>query len=224
MRPDFLYNPNLHSLKAFLAKYSAFIWGLLKPLGAWGVFAIAAIDAALLGMPLDPVVAGYVYLKPHLFWLYTLMAAAGSALGCIVLYGIGYAGGEAVLEKRMSKQKFQKIRASFERHEFLALMLPAMLPPPTPFKLFVLSAAVFEMNFWNFLLAIFLGRVARFLILSALVLIFGPQAVSLVSELVHQHPMLMLAALALALAVGVTMWLLRRNRGGEELRAGSDQV
>jgi membrane protein YqaA with SNARE-associated domain len=202
----------LHSIKTFLAKYSAFLWALLQPLGAWGVFAIAAVDAALLGLPLDPVVGGYVYKHPQLFWLYTLMAAAGSALGCIVLYGIGYLGGEAVLEKRMSKQKFAKIRASFERHEFLALMLPAMLPPPTPFKLFVLSAAVFEMNFWHFLLAIFLGRVARFLILSALVLAFGPQAVGLASTLMREHPMLTLAGIAAAVLVGALIWWLRRRR------------
>ncbi len=202
----------MRPIKTLLAKYSAFIWGLLKPLGSWGVFAIAAIDSALWGMPLDPVVAGYVYLKPHLFWLYALMAATGSALGCSVLYGVGYLGGEAVLEKRMSKQRFEKIRASFERHEFLALMLPAILPPPTPFKLFVLSAAVFEMNFWHFLLAIFAGRMIRFLILSTLVLAFGPQAVNLLSDLIRAYPKLMLAALALAIAGGIAFWFVRRKR------------
>ena len=52
-------------IKKLLAKWTLFLWTLLKPLGAWGVFAIAAIDSAAVGMPLDPVVAGYVYLQPQ---------------------------------------------------------------------------------------------------------------------------------------------------------------
>src|ERR1700731_5381853 len=98
------------------------------------------------------------------------MAALGSALGSIPLYLIGYLGGEEVLRKRISAARFNKIHRSFEKHEFLALMLPGMLPPPTPFKLFVLGAAVFEMRFRDFLVAIFLGRFVRFLVLSVLVL------------------------------------------------------
>ena len=82
--------PCLHTLGNLLGRWSAFLWALLKPLGAWGVFAIAGIDAALFGLPLDPLVAGYVYKHPDLFWLYTLMAAAGSALGSLIIYAIGY--------------------------------------------------------------------------------------------------------------------------------------
>ncbi len=93
------------------------------------------------------------------------MASAGSALGSIVLYGIGYEGGETLLRKRMSAERFARIKQKFDDHEFLALMLPAILPPPSPFKLFVLAAAAFEMNIRRFLLAIFLGRVVRFSIL-----------------------------------------------------------
>jgi uncharacterized membrane protein YdjX (TVP38/TMEM64 family) len=81
-------------------------------------------------------------------------------------------------------------------------MLPAMMPPPFPFKAFALSAAVFEMHFGHFLLAIFAGRMGRFLILSLLVIKFGPRAVSLAGDLIRAHlnwPMLALAAVALVL-------------------------
>ncbi len=189
-----------------LARWSAFLWALLRPLGSWGVFAIAAIDSALFGLPLDPVVASYVYNQPHLFWLYTLMAAAGSALGSLVIYGIGYEMGELVLEKRMGAAKFARMRERFERHEFLALMLPSMMPPPFPFKLFALSAAVFEMHFSHFMLAIFAGRLARFTILSLLVLKFGPRAITLVQELVRQHLVMLVVGLALAITFGVGFW------------------
>jgi len=197
----------LHFLRKILVSYSNFVWALLKPLGIWGVFGIAAADGALLGLPLDAVVAGYVYQDKSRFWIYTLMAAAGSALGSILLYAIGYKGGEVLLEKRMSPQKFAKIRDSFERHEFLALMLPAMLPPPMPFKLFVLSAAAFEMNFWHFLLAVFAGRLVRFTILSVLTIKFGPQIVNLSTGLAGKHWELALLAIAVLLA----LWLVLRR-------------
>jgi membrane protein YqaA with SNARE-associated domain len=203
----------LHTISHILSRYTHFIWGLLQPLGSWGVFAIAAIDGSLLGMPLDPTVAAYVYQNHHKFLLYVIMASAGSALGSIVLYVIGSKGGEVLLQKRMSPRKFESMRQSFDRHEFWALMFPAMLPPPFPFKLFVLAAAAFEMNFWHFELAIFAGRFVRFLILALLTIKFGPEVVAMMSHLVHQHRAALLIALAAALAGYL---LLRRRRARPE--------
>src|SRR5260370_30341849 len=88
-------------------------------------------------------------------------------------------GGAMLLRKRLSAERFGKIHASFERHEFWALMFPSMLPPPTPFKIVVLAAAAFEMNFAHFLLAIFAGRFVRFLIEAALTPWFGSWVVTL---------------------------------------------
>ncbi len=199
------------TIKKLLAKWTLFLWTLLKPLGAWGVFAIAAIDSAALGMPLDPVVAGYVYLQPHKFWLYALMASAGSAIGSLIIYAIGYEMGELVLEKRMGKAKFERVKARFEKHEFLALAVPSLMPPPFPFKLFALSAAVFEMHWTRFVLAIFTGRVVRFLILSALVVFFGPQVVGMIGTLFQRHAGIVAAALAVVAAV-VLFFILRNKR------------
>ena len=199
------------TIKKLLSKWTLFLWTLLKPLGAWGVFAIAAIDSAALGMPLDPVVAGYVYLQPHKFWLYAIMASAGSAIGSLIIYAIGYEMGELVLEKRMGKEKFQRIQARFEKHEFLALAVPSLMPPPFPFKLFALSAAVFEMHWTRFLLAIFAGRIVRFLILSGLVVLFGPQVVGMIGTLFQRHAGLMAAGLAIVAAL-ILFFVLRRRR------------
>jgi membrane protein YqaA with SNARE-associated domain len=200
----------LEILKHLLARYGEFVWAMLKPLGSWAVFAIAAIDSAFFGFPLDPVVASYVYQDRPRFLLYAVMASAGSAAGCIILYLIGYKGGEVLLEKRISRTKFNKIRSAFDRHEFWALMFPSMMPPPFPFKVFVLAASVFEMNFWHFLLAIFVGRLVRFLILSLLVLKFGPQIVALTSAAVAKHwPELALAVLVIGVLFA---WFWRRAR------------
>jgi membrane protein YqaA with SNARE-associated domain len=177
----------LKSIKHILAKSTAFLWAFLKPLGAWGVFAIAAIDGSSIGLPVDAVVGGYVWANKARLLLYVLMAAAGSALGSVVVYVIGYNGGEQLLRKRISAEKFEKIHAAFEKHPFWSLMFPAMLPPPTPFKAFALAAAVSEMRFSHYLGAIFAGRFLRFLILSLLVVKFGPNFILILGVAFRKH-------------------------------------
>jgi len=192
-----------------LARYTAWIMGLMKVLGIWGVFVIAFADSALLGMPVDFVVATYVFQDRARMLLYVAMASLGSAVGSIPLYLIGYLGGEKVLRKRIPEERFMKIHRSFERNEFWALMFPAMLPPPTPFKVFVLGAAVFEMKFRDFLFAIFAGRFVRFLVLALLVLWFGPQIINHFGGIFKQHWMLLSGAF---LEIVLVVWLLARTR------------
>ena len=186
----------------------------MKVLGIWGAFVIAFADSALLGMPVDFIVATYVYQDRKRMLLYAAMASLGSALGSIPLYIIGYLGGEKVLRKRISETRFLKIHRSFEQHEFWALMFPGMLPPPMPFKIFVLGAAVFEMKFRDFLVAIFAGRFVRFLVLSVLVLWFGPQIVALFGSVFKQH-WIWIVTLAIG---GISLWLVLRRRRAVETR------
>jgi membrane protein YqaA with SNARE-associated domain len=201
----------LKKIGHILAKYTAWILHVLAPLGVWGVFAIAFADSALLGMPVDAIVAYYVYQDHRRLIFYVLMASLGSALGSVPLYVIGYQGGEKVLRKRISEERFLGIHRSFEQHEFWALMFPGMLPPPMPFKIFVLAAAVFEMRFRDFMAAIFAGRFVRFLVLALLTLWFGPQIVGLMGTVVQQHVYWVLGVVA----AGVVVWLVMR-RGGSQ--------
>jgi membrane protein YqaA with SNARE-associated domain len=202
----------LNTIKHIFLGYTAFLWALLKPLGAWGVFVIAALDGAALGLPMDPIVATYVYQNRSRFLLYVLMASAGSALGSIVIYGIGYLGGEELLRKRISPKHFDKFHQAFEKHPFWSLMFPAMLPPPTPFKLFALAAAVSEMRFTHFLLAIFAGRFVRFLVLSILTLIFGPQFVRIFGSVFQEHWPWVLTAVAVGLAIWLVVIRLKKGK------------
>lgn len=195
-----------------LAKYTAWILQLLGPLGIWGVFAIAFADSALLGMPVDAIVAFYVYRDHRQLVFYVVMASLGSALGSIPLYIIGYLGGEKVLRKRISEERFEQIHRSFEQHEFWALMFPGMSPPPMPFKIFVLGAAVFEMRFRDFVGAIFAGRFVRFLVLSLLTLWFGPQIVGLVGTLFRRHFYWVLGVVLLGGLVWALRWRSKRPR------------
>ena len=191
------YNTDLSLKSKLLLKYSALI-AALKALGAWGVLIISALDASAFGIPMDPLIAGFVYTNPAKSWLYCIAASLGSAAGSLVPYWLGRAGGEMFLLKRIDKARLERIRDRFEKREFLAIMVPAMLPPPTPFKLLVFSAGVFEMKVKQFLLAIFCGRMLRFGILSALTIIFGQQIVDGTKDLVRKHP-------SVAVLVGVVI-------------------
>ena len=191
------YNDNLPAKSQLLLKFTAWI-AALRTLGGWGVLILAVIDSAALPMPVDALVAGYVYSSPGRAWLYAIAGAVGGALGSLIPYYLGRAGGELFLLKRISHDRLQRIRDRFERQEFLALMVPATLPPPTPFKLFVFSAGVFEMKLPWFLAAIVSGRLVRFGVLSVLTVIFGPQIVSQAKSLFRNHP-----SLAVLLGIGV---------------------
>ena len=200
----------MHTIENILKRYTAWIWKVLAPLGPWGVFAIAAVDGSLFGMPIDAMVAFYVYRdRPH-FLFYVVMASAGSALGSLVIYGIGYLGGETVLRTRISEKRFNEIHASFEQHEFWAVMFPAMLPPPTPFKLFVLAASAFEMRFTHFLGAVFAGRCVRFLALAVLTIKFGPGVIHLVGSLARQHLGWLVGGIS-ALILTIVLFLTRKR-------------
>jgi membrane protein YqaA with SNARE-associated domain len=215
-------------LKNFLKKYTAFLLKVLAPLGPWGAFAIAVVDSSSLGLPLDLIIAGYIYatlrwleasgVQPislhwfaSLYLLYPAMAAVGSAVGSLLVYAIGRKGGEVALRKRVSQAKFDAIRDRFESQEFFALMIPSMLPPPTPFKLFVFAAGALKMKLRDFLLAIFLGRFIRWLILAKLVVSFGPTIVEKLPTLFHEHPQLKFVALAAGIAVAVLIYFLLRK-------------
>lgn len=203
-----------------LARYTAWIFRLLVPLGIWAPFVVAFADSALLGMPVDAVVAAYVYNDRRHFLWYVILASLGSAIGSIPLYILGYLGGEKVLRKRISEARFQKIHASFERHEFWALMFPGMLPPPTPFKVFVLGAAVFEMRFRDFLAAVFAGRFVRFMVLSLLTLWFGPEIVQLTGKVFRHHFYWVFGVIV----AGVMVWLVVRRRGKARKLAADSEI
>jgi membrane protein YqaA with SNARE-associated domain len=159
---------------------------------------------------MDPLVAGYVFANPHKAWLYCLAGALGSAVGSIVPFALGRAGGELFLLKRIDEARLKRIRDRFEKQEFLALLVPAMLPPPTPFKLFVFSAGVFEMKFPAFLLAIIIGRLIRFGVLSVLTIVFGEQIVAKTKFLIQSHPEVLVLIILVLILLGYLVFRLLR--------------
>jgi len=198
-----------------MAQWKFLILPALAKLGVWGVLLISIVDAASLPVPMDLILAGYVWANKGQFLIYTVIAAAGSAIGGLLPFGLGRAGGELFLLKRVNRQNFEKMRNRFERQEFLAVMVPSMLPPPTPWKAFVFAAGVFEMRVVPFMLAVFVGRIVRWLVLSLLVIKLGPTAVDVVEAVVKAHLVLFLGGLVLVF-VGIGVWVvLKRRKSGE---------
>ncbi len=197
-----------------LADWKLAILPALMKWGIWGVGAVAILDSSSIPVPMDAILALYVWNdKPH-FWLYCLMAAAGSAIGGLLPYGLGRAGGELFLLKRVNRAKFDRLRDRFERQEFLAVRIPSMMPPPTPWKMFIFASGVFEMRVPYFLLAVFAGRMVRWLALSLLVLKLGPGAVDLVAR--HAPVAAIIVGVLAALAFG--WWWIRKKRQGKLLQ------
>jgi membrane protein YqaA with SNARE-associated domain len=202
-------------LKQFFAhlmtKWNLVILPAILKFGVLGAGAVALLDSSSIPVPMDILIAGWVWKDQQRFWLYCLMAAVGSAIGGLVPYLLGRAGGELFLLKRVNRERFDQLRIKFEKQEFLALAIPSMLPPPTPWKLFVFAAGVFEMPVGAFLLSVFCGRMVRWLILSLLVLKLGPGAVSVVQ---HHALSAILGALCLAV-LGFGVWWFVKKRSGQ---------
>jgi membrane protein YqaA with SNARE-associated domain len=172
-----------------LHKISTVLMATLKPLGIWGLGALALIDSGLFPIPvsMDGVLIGYVANDHRKFLLYCLMAAAASVVGSLVPYYVGRAGGELFLLKRINRDRYERMRDRFERQEFLAIMVPAMMPPPMPIKLFEFGAGVFEMKPLPFALAIFLGKFIQFLVCALITVFYGPEIAQTARHALHDH-------------------------------------
>lgn len=198
-----------HFFDEFIDKWK-FYQSILAGYGLWGIGLLSLIDSSSMPVFMDFFIGTAVWADQHHFWLYCIVAAAFSAVGGLLPYQLGRAGGEQFLLKRFDRERIEQMRARFERQEFLAMMIPSMLPPPTPWKAFVFAAGVFEMRIAPFMLSVFCGRLLRWLILSVLVLVLGPNAV----QLVKNNGLTALAVVGGLSLAGFGVWWMRKKRAG----------
>jgi membrane protein YqaA with SNARE-associated domain len=189
----------------------------LSAMGIWGVFLVATFDSAAVPLPIDPFLAFYIWGDKRHFWIYVLLAAAGSALGGLSPYWVGRAGGEIFLLKRIDRARLEKLRARFIRQSFLAILIPSILPPPTPWKIFVFAAGVFKMRVPLFLLAAFCGRLVRWFALAILIIKLGPSAVVLVAH----HSLVTIVVVASLVQIGILCWWLVKKHGTRRTKTPS---
>jgi membrane protein YqaA with SNARE-associated domain len=188
----------------------AWLQSFAATIGGPGLFIIAFLDSSFVPLPEvnDLLVIGAVIEHPYRLGYYVTMATAGSILGCLALYAVGRRGGEALVRSRFGTDRLLRARAVFQRYGVLAVLVPSLLPPPAPFKIFILLAGVMRVPVWRFTLAILTGRGIRFVALGTLAAYYGQDAVTFIER--HQRTAGYVAVGAVLL--GALIWLLWQRR------------
>ena len=190
----------------------AWIQGFAESLGGPGLFIIAYLDSSFLSFPqvCDALIVLLTVRHPERMMFYALVTTLGSVAGCYTLYTLGRKGGETFLRKRFHARHVDRALGLFRRYGILSVLVPSLMPPPTPFKVFVLAAGVSGMRPFDFLLAVALGRGARFFGIGFLALWKGKQAL----EWIRDNATIAGLGLAIAVVVFATayIWWKRRQR------------
>ncbi len=195
------------SLSGWKQKVVAFASGL----GAPGLFLISFLDSSVLTFPIinDLLLIELSMEHPARMPLYAFMASLGSVLGCVVLYFIARKGGEAIFHQKAGKHG-HAIRHWVERNGFLGMLIAALLPPPTPFKFFVLAAGVFEVPRFSYISAITIARLFRYFGIGYLAIRYGAGAMP---YLVHHKLRVTVFVIALVIVSYVLSRLVLKRRG-----------
>ena len=163
-----------------MGKIGAWARGLALTMGAPGLCLVAFLDSSFLSLPeiTDILVVWMVTQHPARVVVYVLAATLGSLAGCLIMYFIGRKGGDALIRKRFAPARVERAMAAFDRYGVLVVFIPAILPPPAPFKIFVLLAGVAGISPAKFVTAIVIGRGSRYLALGLLAIEYGEQALA----------------------------------------------
>jgi membrane protein YqaA with SNARE-associated domain len=185
------------------------VWaqGLAVSFGGPGLFLIGFLDSSFLSLPEanDILVVWMVTQHKERLLYYVAMATLGSLAGCLVIYGLAYKGGEAFVRRRLGSGKIEHGLEMVRRYGLLALLVPSMLPPPAPFKIFVILAGVVRIRPLSFIAAIGIGRGLRYLIEGLLAVWYGDMALRYIDE--HGQTAALVAALVvLAMGLAVVWW------------------
>ena len=173
--------------------------------GAFGLFMVALLDSTFVPLPssADALMLLLSTANPSWMLLYAFMATAGSAVGCLILYLISRRAGARALN-RFSEAKRNKVKNWIERYDIFAVVAATLMPPPFPFKVFVVSAGVFRFSLLRFMLAIIVGRGFRFLLEGYFAVRYGAQAKEILAK---YYPWI-----GLGLVVGIVIFVLLRQK------------
>jgi membrane protein YqaA with SNARE-associated domain len=203
--------------------FITWIYGFAVAIGGPGLFVIAFLDSSFISLPQINDILVVLMVTANKAWMpyYAAMATLGSIAGCYTIYYLAEKGGEAFLKKRLQAGHIERALAVYRRHGLLALMVPALLPPPAPFKLFVLMAGVAEVPPMKFVLAVGAARGLRYLALGWLAIWYGDAALELMRTRGRDVALWMAGLLVL---LGVGWWLLGVRRAGSALRPRSGRT
>ena len=173
----------------------------LGGMGMAGLFFLAVIESIFFPIPVDVLLIILAAADPGLWWVYALIATAGSVLGAVIGYRIGYWGGEHVLKKYFPKKHIRRVHDLFQRYEVLAIFIAGFTP--LPYKIFAVGAGVFYVSFWPFVLVSIVARGLRFLLVAYVV---AWVAVNAVSGPVFNAVMAFVVLLAVEAWIAYRLW------------------
>ena len=182
---------------------------------------IGALDSSLLSLPEinDYLVVGRCYKYPSAVFYFPLFAAFGSVLGCALLYTIMRRGGQALLRKRFKVESIQRVERVYARFGFLAIAIPAILPPPLPFKIFVATAGALEYPRWKFLMTVMLARSFRYYIEGILAVYYGRRVLLFFKD----NGLIIISVVAAVAVVAVLIYAIVNRRWSRGALAGNSQ-
>jgi membrane protein YqaA with SNARE-associated domain len=184
-------------------------------LAAPAMILIGALDSSLLSLPEinDYLVVGRCYKYPTAAFYFPLFAALGSVIGCYLLYTIMRRGGQAVLRKRFPVESIQRVERAYARFGFLAIAVPAILPPPLPFKIFVATAGTLEYPRWKFLLTVMIARSFRYYVEGILAVFYGRRVLLFFKD----NGLVIISVIASLALIGLVIYFARNRRKANAL-------
>jgi membrane protein YqaA with SNARE-associated domain len=182
---------------------------------------IGTLDSSLLSLPEinDYLVVARCYSDPKSVFYFPLFAATGSVLGCLLLYTIMRRGGQAVMRRRFKAENIARVERAYARYGFLAIAIPAILPPPMPFKIFVATAGALEYPRWRFVLTVMVARGLRYTVEGALAVFYGERVLVFMRDNGLAILSVVGAVLILCVAVYVLVKHLKTPRSMREIVA-----
>jgi membrane protein DedA with SNARE-associated domain len=201
-------------------RFVTWVQGFALSLGGPGIFLIALLDSSFVPFPevVDLLIILFVTRHPERMVYYAGLATLGSMLGCSLLYMVGRKGGEAFLRRRFKGRHVDRTLALFQKYGLLAVAVSALMPPPFPFKPFVLVAGVARVRPFDFLVAIGIGRGIRYFGEGLLAVWYGEQAALFVKNNARE---VSLAFAAVVLIAGVGWIWYRKRRTREQIDDGA---
>src|SRR5690348_17858229 len=210
--PGLFLNEGMRAPKT--PKVPKWISKIVKISGGAGLFVIAFLDSSVLSFPFitDLLYMQFVIERPRRLVYYLLMATTGSLAGCIWLYILSKKGGEAY-RKRHARKAPGRIQSLVQEHAFLSVILPAVLPPPMPFKAFVIAEGVAEVPLRTFVIGILVGRGARYAIEGVLAVEYGKAGEAFMME--KDRKSVVAPILLIGAVYALTRWLLKPKNSDE---------
>ncbi len=199
----------MHKITNALSSLSQY----LVSFGPFGLFTIAFLDSVMIPMPggVDAVLLLLAASRPSWMLIYVAAATVGSTLGCVVLYRISQRAGRRALA-RFSESKQKRVKDLIERYDVMSVLVASLLPPPFPFKLFVVSSGVFRLNIVRFTIAIAAGRTFRYLLEAYLAARYGEHAKDL---LAHYYPTIGITLAVLVIVFFIARTVMRQSAKSE---------